>query len=30
MLKERRDNVDPIVDAGGLGNNSLDGTQGLA
>ncbi len=30
MLKERRDDVGPIVDVGLLGNNSLDGAQGLA
>jgi hypothetical protein len=30
MLEEHRDDVDPIVDAGCLGNNSLDGLQRLA
>ncbi len=30
MLEERRDDVSPIVNAGRLGNNSLDGAQGLA
>ncbi len=30
MLEERRNEVDPIVNAGPLGNNSLDDAQGLA
>jgi hypothetical protein len=30
MLEERPDDVAPIVDVDPLGNNSLDGTQGLA